>query len=131
MSIPIGRDELDVDALVNSYTQTKRKTISLFLGGFLLFVGSAGGFISLQVANAKVDRSASTAVEMAQLAQKTGYCDQNKDEPSCLKAAAVLANPDSIVDIADNAGLSNPAVAATSIILQLQLKYSPQPPKEK
>ncbi len=126
MSTLISRDEIDIDALVSSYTQTKRKTISLFFAGMLLFLGTAGGFISLQVANAKLDKSTSTAVEMATLAQKTGYCDEHQEEPACLKAAAVVANPDSVVDVINDVGKTGSVVAASSIILWLQLNYEPE-----
>jgi hypothetical protein len=58
---------------------------------------------------------------MAELAQKSGYCDTHSKEPACVKAAALVADPGAVVDESINPLQHGPAIAASALILQLQL----------
>lgn len=95
---------VDIDELLEKYHKSKSKFFFLICAVACIFLGTVGGFYSIQASNEKIAVVGESTIEFARIAASSEYCQVHKENTACQKAILAIEEPEKVL---------NPAVSST------------------
>lgn len=100
---------VDVDEIFSRYHRSKSKIFLLICSIVLIFIGTIGGFWMLQRSAATLDVATESTLEFAEIAVASEFCLENPGDSSCIKASAMVANPEKYINPGVDVSPKDPA----------------------
>lgn len=97
MAVILADDYVDVDELVSHYHRRKSTLLFLIAAIVFIFFGTLSGYSALQYSTAKLDHVKTTVTELAAVTADSEKCRLVPEDPICIKAKAIVADPDNAI----------------------------------
>lgn len=95
---------VDVDEILTRYRKSRSKVFFLICAMACIFLGTVGGFYTIQVTSAKIAVVGESTLEFARIAASSEYCQVNSENAACKKAILAIEEPEKVL---------NPSVSVT------------------
>ncbi len=81
---------VDVDEILARYKRSKSKLVFLVCAIGFIFLGTIGGYFSLQLSTSRLEEAQLTVIEFAEVTVKSDHCVSVPTDSVCVKAQEIL-----------------------------------------